>query len=72
MNTITQRLVFIRMFPPELRCCIFLLELKSDVKANLTLKDMLDKEVEFIKKVIAILHFVQCQLKIFRNSQITC
>ena len=49
-----------------------LLDLNPDMKVNSVTTDAYIEEVEFTKKMIAILHFVQCQLKIFRNSQITC
>jgi len=38
---------------------------------NFIITDIHAREVESIKKMQAILHFVQCQLKIFRNSHVT-
>jgi len=49
-----------------------LLDLNPDVKVSSVTTDMVVEEVEFTKKMIAILHFMQCQLKIFRNLHITC
>jgi hypothetical protein len=37
------------------------------VKMNFIITDMHTEKVDFIKKMEAILHFIQCQLKIFRN-----
>jgi len=43
----------------------------SDVKVTFIITDMHDREVEFIKKMQAILDFIQCQLKLFTNLHIT-
>jgi hypothetical protein len=46
------------------------MELNPDVKVNFVTTDMCAEEIEFAKKMQAILHFLQCQLKIFENLDI--